>query len=155
ADAIVVADGGEGEDGGQLSGDLALAVAAGAEGEAAGDVHGEQDGAFAFLDVAFDEGLAHAGGDVPVDAAHVVAGLVGADLLEGHAGAAEDGVVVAAEQVLDGAACLQLQAADLTQDLARQHGRLQSSQPRKTRKTRKKTKTKVSREIGRAAFALS
>src|SRR5262249_28310488 len=56
-------------------------------------------------------------------------GLVGADLLEGHAGAAEDGVVVAAEQVLDGPACLQLQAADLTQDLARQHGLSPSGAP--------------------------
>src|SRR5256885_14232723 len=53
-DALPICD-----DGGQLGGDLALAVSAGAEGEAAGDVDGEQDGAFAFLDVAFDKGLAH------------------------------------------------------------------------------------------------
>src|SRR5262249_7409763 len=112
-----------GDDGGQLGGDLALAHQGGAEGQAAGDIDGEDDGTFALLDVAFDEGLAHAGGDVPVDGADVVAGLVGADLLEGDAGALEDGVVLAAQQVLDGATGLELEATDLAEDLAGQHDR--------------------------------
>ena len=67
--------------------------------------------------------MAHARGDVPVDGADVVAGLVLADLLEGDAGALEDGVILAAEQVLDGALRLQLQTTNLTNDLARQHER--------------------------------
>src|SRR5262249_57354495 len=76
----------------------------------------------ALLDEALDERVAHAGGDVPVDGADVVAGLVLADLLEGDAGALEDAVVLAAEQVLDGPAGPQLQAADLADDFAGEHG---------------------------------
>src|SRR5205823_2933739 len=60
-------------------------------------------------------------GHVPVDGADVVAGLVLADLLEGDAGALEDAVVLAAEQVLDGAAGPELKAADLADDFAGEH----------------------------------
>ena len=62
--------------------------------------------------------MAHAGGDVPVDGADVVAGLIFAHFLEGDAGALEDGVIFAAEQILDGAARRELQAADLADDFA-------------------------------------
>ena len=82
----------------------------------------QQDGQLAFLDEALDEGMAHAGGDVPVDGADVVAGLILADLLEGDAAALEDGVIFAAEQVLDGPPGLQLQATNLTQHFTRKHG---------------------------------
>ena len=121
ADAIVVADGAEGEHGGQLGGHLALLLRPGAELLAAAAIDHQQHGQLAFLDEALDERMAHAGGDVPVDGADVVAGLILAHLLEGDAGALEDGVIFAAEQILDGAAGLQLQAADLTNDFTRQH----------------------------------
>ena len=130
ADAVVVADGAEGQHGGQLGGDLALLLAPRAELVAAAAIDGQQHGQLALLDEALDERMAHAGGDVPVDGAHVVAGLVLAHLLEGDAGALEDAVILAAEQVLDGAAGLQLQAADLAQHLAGQHGgRLTAGDP--------------------------
>ena len=69
----------------------------------------QHHGQLALLDVAFDEGMAHAGGDVPVDGANVVAGLIFADFLEGHAAALEDAAIFAAEQVLDGPASPELQ----------------------------------------------
>src|SRR5262249_21773797 len=98
ADLVVVADGAESDDRGELGGDLALLLQHGAEVVAAATVGDEQDGQLALLDEALDEGVAHAGGDVPVDGADVVAGLVFADLLESDAGALEDAVVFAAEQ---------------------------------------------------------
>src|SRR5205085_3627732 len=117
ADAVVVVQGGEGEQGGQLGDDLAHRLAAGAAAEAGRGVHEEQDGQLALLDVPLEERLAHAGGDVPVDGPDVVAGLVGADVGEGQAGALEGAVVLAAEQVLDGPAGAEVQAADLADDV--------------------------------------
>src|SRR4051794_37176759 len=109
ADTVVVADGAEGEVRGQLGGHLAFLPGAGAEALAAAAVDGEQDRPLPFFDEAFDERVAHAGGNVPVDGSDVVARLVLADLLEGDAGALEDAVVLAAEQVFDGAAGLELE----------------------------------------------
>src|SRR5207253_9303287 len=125
ADAVVVADGAEGEDGGQLGGDLALLLEEGAELVAAAAVDEEHDGQLALLDEALDEGVAHAGGDVPVDGADVVAGLIGADLLEGHARALENAVILTAEQVLDGMTRPELQVSDLAEHLAGEHDRSQ------------------------------
>src|SRR5205085_7157140 len=99
-----------------------LLLVARAELVAAAAIDRQDDGQFALLDEALDERVAHAGGDVPVDGADVVAGLVLADLLERDAGALEDAVVLAAEQILDGAARLELEAADLADDFMRQHG---------------------------------
>ena len=84
---------------------------------AAAAIDQQHHGQLAFLDVALDERMAHAGGDVPVDGADVVAGLVLADLLEGHAAALEDAVILAAEQVLDGPASTELKTADLLDNL--------------------------------------
>ena len=58
-----------------------------------------------------DVGLAEAGGDVPVDAAHVVAGLVGADLAGLAAVARDEAAVVALEQAVEAAGDRQLEAA--------------------------------------------
>ncbi len=118
---VVVGQGAERQHRRQLRHHLTLRLQAGAEPLAVADVHGQNDGQFALLDEALDEGMAGAGGDVPVDGPHVVAGLVLADLVEGQAGPLEGAVVGAAEQALDDAAGPQLQAADLTQHLARQH----------------------------------
>src|SRR5205085_10003878 len=108
--------GAEGEDGGQLGGHLALLLVEGAEVRAAAAIDEQHDGQLALLDEALDEGVAHAGGDVPVDGADVVAGLVLAHLLEGDAGALEDAVVLAAEQVLDGTPGQALEVTDLADD---------------------------------------
>src|SRR5262249_40084192 len=107
--------------GGQHGSRLALLLQERAELAAAAAVEQQQHGQLALLDEALDERVAHAGGDVPVDGADVVAGLVLADLLEGDAGALEDAAVLAAEQVFDGAAGPQLEAADLADDFAREH----------------------------------
>ena len=53
---------------------------------------------FAFLDELLDERMVHPRGDVPVNRAHVVAGLVFAHLVEVHALALEDGMVLARER---------------------------------------------------------
>ena len=118
-DAVVVTDGTERENGSQFGGDLALLLSAAAELLAAAAIDGQEDRQLAFLDEALDERMAHARGDVPIDGANVVAGLVGADFLEGEAGAFEDGVVLAAEQILDGAPRRQLQAPDLADHFPR------------------------------------
>jgi hypothetical protein len=65
--------------------------------------------------------MPHAGGDVPVDAANLVAGLILADFLEGDAGSLEDAAIGPAERILDGAAGAQLQASHLAQDFAGEH----------------------------------
>ena len=48
--------------------------------------------------------MTHAGRDIPVDAANIVARLVFPDFLEGDASALEDAMVFAAQKILDGPA---------------------------------------------------
>ncbi len=86
----------EGEDGGDLGGEFALGLLAGAEEAGAAEVDHEHEGQFAFFDEFFDERMVHAGGDVPIDGADFVAGLIFADFLEVHALALEDAVILAA-----------------------------------------------------------
>ena len=104
ADLVAVADGGEGEDAGDLGGQFALALVARAEFAGGADVDGEHDGQFPLLAQLLDEGCAGAGRDVPVDQPDFVAGTVFADLVEVHAAALEDGVVFARERFGDEAA---------------------------------------------------
>ena len=61
----------------------------------------QHDGHFALLDKFLDVRRAGAGGDVPVDGADVVAGHIFAHLVELHALALEDGVVLPGEHVVD------------------------------------------------------
>src|SRR5437764_15282544 len=100
ADAVVVADGAEGEDGGNLGGNLAFLLVSAAIAETGAGIDDEHDRQLAFLNEALDEGMPHPRGDVPVDGADVVAGLVFAHLLEGDAGTLENAVILAADQVL-------------------------------------------------------
>ena len=116
ADLVIIADGAQREQGGNLGDHIALALHDGAKRHAGAGVHEQDDGQLALLDIALDERMPHAGGDVPVDGANFVAGLIFAHLLEGNAGPLEDAAVGAAERVLDGPARPQLQAADLTHD---------------------------------------
>ncbi len=122
ADLVIVADGRERDHRGQFGGHLALLLSLRAELIAAAAIHRQQHGQLALFDKALDEGMAHARGHVPVDGANVVAGLVRAHVLEGNARAFENAVIFAAQQVLDGAARLQLKPAYLADDFAWQHG---------------------------------
>jgi len=84
-------------------------------------VHDEHEREFAFLDELFDERMIHPRGDVPVDRAHVVAGLVFAHLVEVHALALEDGMVLARERFGDDAVGAQLDLPDFFENLAGNH----------------------------------
>src|SRR5262249_18215003 len=121
ADLVVIADGAEGQYGGQFGGNFALLLRLRAELVAAAAIHQQHHGQLALLDEPFDEGMAHARRYVPVNGADVVAGLVFADFLEGDAGALENALIFATEQVLDGAARPQLQPADLADHFTGEH----------------------------------
>jgi len=101
SNAVVVAHGGEGEQGADFMhripfGSIAMTGAAGG-----GSVDEKPDGEFPLFNIALDVRLAGAGGDVPVDGADVIARFVGADFVEVHAAAFEDTAVFAGQQVLD------------------------------------------------------
>src|SRR5262249_36741230 len=117
----------EGEQRGQFGGDLTLRLSPRAEALAAADIDDEQQRQLALLDEALDERMAHAGGDVPVDAADIVARLVLAHLFECYAAPLEDAAIGPAEQILDGPAGPQLQSPHLAAKIAREH-RLSSYQ---------------------------
>ena len=121
ADLVVVADGGEGEHGGDLGGEFALGLVARAEQAGAAHVHDEHEREFAFLDELLDERMVHPRGDVPVNRAHVVAGLVFAHLVEVHALALEDGMVLARERFGHDAVRAQLDLPDFFENLAGNH----------------------------------
>ena len=114
---VPVGLGGEGEDGGDLGGEFLFAEVAAAVAVGGGDVDGEDGGEFAFLAELADEGLAGAGGDVPVDVLGVVAVLVFAEVVEVEALAFEGGVVVAGEGLGDEFLGPHLEAVDALHDL--------------------------------------
>ena len=99
AHLVVVADGGEGEHRGDLGRQLALGLRARAEQARAAHVHHQHQRQLAFLDELLDERMVHPRGDVPVNRAHLVAGLVFAHLVEVHPLALEDAVVLAGERL--------------------------------------------------------
>ena len=115
ADAIVVADSRHREHGGQLGCELALEPAACAESLGSGDIDSQHDRELALLDVAFHVRTLHAGCDVPIDAAHLVAGLILPHLGELHPLSLEDGAILAAEQRVNESARAQLEQLDLLQ----------------------------------------
>ena len=90
AHLVIVADGGEGEHGGDFGGQLAFGLRDRTEQSRAAQVHQEHHGQLAFLDEFFDERMVHARGDVPIDGAHVVARLIFAHLVEIHSLPLED-----------------------------------------------------------------
>ncbi len=97
AGAVVVADGGEAEDGAKLGGDVGLA-----DGERAGAVRSahiddEHHGQVPVFAVAANERFAAAGESLPIDITDVVAGDVGAQFVKFDATPAEDGVIFAEE----------------------------------------------------------
>src|SRR5262245_49991392 len=84
-------------------------------------VHQQYHGQLPLFDESLDKRMTHAGRDVPVNVANIVAGLIFADLFESNAGAFEDAVIFATEEIFDGPAGSKLQKANLTQDIARKH----------------------------------
>ena len=82
------------------------------------DIDEQQDGQFALLGEFFDERPSGAGGDVPVDGPHFVAGDVFAHFVEIHAAAFEDGVVFAGQRVVDQAAGADFDLPHLLQDVS-------------------------------------
>lgn len=121
ANLVVIADGGEGEDGGDFGGEFALGLFAGTEQTGAGKIDDEHDGQFAFFDELFDEGMIHSRGDVPVDGADFVAGLVLADFFEVHALAFEDAVVLPCHRFVDETEGAQFDLTDLFEDILWDH----------------------------------
>ena len=117
AGLVVVGVGGEGEQGRELGGQLALGGGGGAEAGGGADVDEQVEDELALFDVLLDVGRAHARRDVPVDEAHLVAGLVLAHLAELEAAAAEDAVVLAEEEQAHEAAGADLQAPDAGEHL--------------------------------------
>jgi hypothetical protein len=89
-----------------------------AEQAGAAHVHDEHEREFAFLDELLDERMVHPRGDVPVNRAHVVAGLVFAHLVEVHALALEDGMILARERFGHDAVRAQLDLPDFFENLA-------------------------------------
>ena len=124
ADLVVVADGGEGEHGGDLGGEFAFGLLARAEQAGAAHVHHQHQRQFAFLDELLDERMVHPRGDVPVNRAHVVAGLVFAHLVEVHALALEDAVVLARERLGHEPVRANLDLPDFFENLAGNHGKI-------------------------------
>ena len=121
ADLVVVADGGEREHGSDFGGEFAFGLVARAEQPGAAHVHDEHEREFAFLDELLDERMVHPRGDVPVNGAHVVAGLVFAHLVEIHPLPFEDAVVLACERFGHEPVRAQLDLPDFFENLAGNH----------------------------------
>src|SRR5687768_4435310 len=79
-DFVVVAYSGEGQDAGDFGGQFAFGLLAGAEEARAGEIDNQHDCELAFLDKLLDERMIHPRGDIPIDRADFVAGLIFADL---------------------------------------------------------------------------
>ena len=127
SDVVVVAGGGKADQRGQLGGQLAFAGTMRADVLRGGGVDHEEQRHLALLHEFLDVGDTGAGGDIPVDAADVVAGGVGPDLVEVHAPPLEDRVVLAGEDILHQPRRAQLDSADVLEPLAGDHRRGASS----------------------------
>ena len=121
ADAIVVARGGQGQHRGNFDREPGLGVGP-AEIERPRLVDDQQEGELPLFHECLDEGMAHAGRDIPVDRAEIVALLVGAHFRELDPLPAKDGAVFAREQRVDEAASPELDPLDLLEDVPGDHG---------------------------------
>ena len=118
-DAVVVPNGRHRQHRAELAGELALESRHRAESLGPREIDGEHHRELTLLDIALDEGAAHARGDVPVDRAHLVARLVFADLGELHPLPLEYRAVLAGEERVHEPAGSNLEQLDLPQDFRR------------------------------------
>src|SRR5262249_24951971 len=109
------------QDGRQLGEGFAFGAGTSARLLAAAQIEHQEDRLFTFFDVPLDEGVPHAGGHIPVDGAHVVAGLIFPDFFESQAAAAKNAAIFAARQTIDGAASANANASEMADDVRRQH----------------------------------
>ena len=117
ADLVVVVDGAEGKDGGHLRGQFPLALADAPEVPRGAHVEHDHDRHLPLLGEFLDVRLPGACRDIPVDGPDLVAGRVGSDLLEVHAPALEDALVLAGKRGLHEPAGAQFQPADLAENV--------------------------------------
>src|SRR6202043_3474749 len=75
------------------------------------------DSKFPFLGEFFDKGRPETRGDVPINRANLVAGLIFADVLKVHSASFEDAVVVTGKSGLDQPACFNFERADFLKNL--------------------------------------
>ena len=95
---VIVADGAERNHTGDFRGKLALGEMHTAERPGSAHVHDKHHRQLAFLGEFFHIGVPHARGDIPVNGADLIAGLVFTNLLEVHAPALENAPVLARER---------------------------------------------------------
>jgi hypothetical protein len=119
---VAAAGGGDGQGGGDFHRKLPFGPAEGAKRRGGRDIHRQHHGEFALLAEAFDERAAHAIGDVPVNAAHVIAGHVFAQFLEVHAAPLEPAEVGAHHHVIHQPVGARFHAADRGQNFTEGHG---------------------------------
>jgi hypothetical protein len=100
-DLVLVADRGEREHGRKLGHQRPFRLLSGAEPSGTAQVHHEHHGQLPLLAELLHERMVHPRGDVPVDGAHLVTGLVLANLVEVHPLPLEGRVVLAGERLGD------------------------------------------------------
>ncbi len=132
AHPVVVPRGRQREHGAHLGGQIPLGAAHAAEARRGAQIGHEEHGQLALLEVALDVGRAQPSGDVPVDGADVVAGLVLAHFGELHAAAAECAGVLAGHDVAHEVAGGDLESPHLARDFLRTHGTGTASRMRRT-----------------------
>ena len=132
ADLVIVLDSREGNEGTEFRRHLIFHAFRTAEGARGREVHQEHHGQFAFFDEALHVGVPHAGGNIPVDRAHLVAELVFTHLVKLHTTALEDTMVFPGKRVIDGFAGVDLEVADFFRQLFGNHGTLTDSRMRVT-----------------------
>jgi hypothetical protein len=116
AHLVVVANGGERQHAAEFGHALAFALRGGPEIPRGTDIHQQQDGQLPLLDKFLHEGLPGSGGDLPVNGSHFIPRHVLAHLVEVHAAAFEDRVVLAGQGVIHQSVGLDLDLANLAQD---------------------------------------
>jgi hypothetical protein len=115
---VVVADGGEGQHGGEFGGQFAFGLVARAEEARTAQVHHQHERQFALLDKLLDKRMVHPRRHVPVNRTDFIARLVFAHLLEIHALTLENAVVLAAQSFRNQPRGAQLDLADFFENFA-------------------------------------
>src|ERR1051325_4452230 len=121
ANLIVVANRGEGQDRGDLGSQFSLGLFNRAKKTGAADIHEQHQRQFAFLYEFLNEWMIHPGGNIPVDGADFVPGLIFPNLIEVHPLAFEDAMVLAGESLADEPVRPNLDLPDLFEDFSRDH----------------------------------